>query len=70
MDSEIDLLDADIKHLEEEKIEIEEKAEIMRKEQMNSNRNVAKQKNKLITAQEDNVSLRMQLEKMSAVVPA
>ena len=42
MDSEIDLLDADLKHLEEEKTEIEEKASVMRKEQMTSNRNVAK----------------------------
>jgi len=42
MDSEIDLLDADLKHLEEEKVEIEEKATVMRKEQMTSNRNVTK----------------------------
>ena len=32
MDSEIDLLDADIKHLEDEKVEIEEKASVMKKE--------------------------------------
>ena len=42
MDSEIDLLDADIKHLEDEKVEIEEKASVMKKEQMASNRNVAR----------------------------
>ena len=66
-DSEIDLIEADIKHLEREKFEIEDKAIVMRKEQMASNKNVAKQKEKLIQAQEQNVSMRVQLEKLNTV---